>query len=125
MKPVDVKSSMYNDFNKENNKQGPKFKAGDNVIEYENLRIYLQNVTFHTGLEKVLWLKKFKTLCHGHILLVALTEKKFLERFKKKNFKKQIKKIERLIKRKGDKLYVRWKSYCSSFNSLIDKKDIV
>ena len=24
IKPVDVKSSMYNDFNKENNKEGPK-----------------------------------------------------------------------------------------------------
>ena len=31
MKPADVKSSTYFDFNKENNKEGPKFKVGDNV----------------------------------------------------------------------------------------------
>ena len=31
MKPVDVKPSMYIDFNKENNKEGPKFKVGDHV----------------------------------------------------------------------------------------------
>ena len=31
MKPADVKSSIYNDFNKKNNKNGPKFKFGDNV----------------------------------------------------------------------------------------------
>ena len=31
MKPVDVKSSMYIDFYKENNKEGSKFKIGDNV----------------------------------------------------------------------------------------------
>ena len=31
MKPVDVKSSIYIDFNKENNKEGPKFKFGDYV----------------------------------------------------------------------------------------------
>ena len=31
MKPVDVNSSMYIDFNKENNKEGSKFKVGDNV----------------------------------------------------------------------------------------------
>ena len=31
MKPVDVNPSMYIDFNKENNKEGPKFKVGDNV----------------------------------------------------------------------------------------------
>ena len=29
------------------------------------------------------------------------------------------------IKKKGDKLYVKWKRYDSSFNSWIDKKDLV
>ena len=33
--------------------------------------------------------------------------------------------IEKIIKRKGDKLYVKQKSYDNSFNSWIDKKDIV
>ena len=33
--------------------------------------------------------------------------------------------IEKVIKRKGDKLYVKWKVYDNSFNSWIDKKDIV
>ena len=32
---------------------------------------------------------------------------------------------EKVIKRKGDKLYVKWKGYDSSFNSWIDKKDLV
>ena len=31
MKPVDVKSSTYIDFNKENDKKGPTLKVGDNV----------------------------------------------------------------------------------------------
>ena len=31
----------------------------------------------------------------------------------------------KLIKRKDDKLYVKWKGYDNSFNSWIDKKDIV
>ena len=31
MKPVDVKPNMYIDFNKENIKEGPKFKVGDHV----------------------------------------------------------------------------------------------
>ena len=30
--------------------------------------------------------------------------------------------IEIVIKRKGDKLYVKWKEYNNSFNSWIDKK---
>ena len=33
--------------------------------------------------------------------------------------------IEKVIKKKGDKLYVRWKGYDNSFNSWIDKKDLV
>ena len=31
--------------------------------------------------------------------------------------------IEKVIKKKVDKLYVKWKGYDNSFNSLIDKKD--
>ena len=33
--------------------------------------------------------------------------------------------IEKVIKKKGDKLYVTWKGCDSSFNSWIDKKDLV
>ena len=33
--------------------------------------------------------------------------------------------VEKVTKRKGDKLYVKWKGYDSSFNSWIDKRDIV
>ena len=33
--------------------------------------------------------------------------------------------IEKVLKKKGDKLYVKWKGYDNSFNSCIDKKDIV
>ena len=33
--------------------------------------------------------------------------------------------IEKVLKKKGDKLYVKWKGYDNSFYSWIDKKDIV
>ena len=33
--------------------------------------------------------------------------------------------IEKVIKRKGDKMYVKWKGYDNSFNSWIDKKDLI
>ena len=33
--------------------------------------------------------------------------------------------IEKVIKRKGDKLYVKWKDYDNSFNNWVDKKDFV
>ena len=37
----------------------------------------------------------------------------------------QIFRIEKIIKRKGNKLYVKWKGYDDSFNSWINKKDIL
>ena len=46
----------------------------------------------------------------------------------KKNYKRLIKKkfrIEKVIKGKGDKLYVKWKGYDNSFNSWIDKKRFI
>ena len=33
--------------------------------------------------------------------------------------------IEKVIKRKGNKLYVKWKGYDNLFNSWIDKNDLV
>ena len=33
--------------------------------------------------------------------------------------------LDEVLKRKGDELYVKWKGYDNSFNSWIDKKDIV
>ena len=33
--------------------------------------------------------------------------------------------IEKVLKRKGDKLYVKWKAYDNYFNSWIDKRDLI
>ena len=33
--------------------------------------------------------------------------------------------VEKVFKRKDDKLYLKWKGYENSFNSWIDKKDIL
>ena len=33
--------------------------------------------------------------------------------------------IEKVIKNKGDKLYVKWKGYDNSFNNWIDNKDVI
>ena len=48
----------------------------------------------------------------------------FFEKELQKTNQKEIR-IEKVIKRKGNKLYVKWKGYKNSFNSWIVKKDIV
>ena len=62
----------------------------------------MKKAMFQIGLKKFLWLKKLKTLFCGHILLVI-----------KENQKGG--RIEKAIKRKGNKLYVEWKGCDSSF----------
>ena len=39
IKPIHVKSSIYFNFNKENNKQGPRLKFGDHVriLKFKNI----------------------------------------------------------------------------------------
>ena len=67
---------------------------------------------FQIGLKKFFWLKKFKTLFRGHMLLVILTEKKFVGTFDEKELQKTSQKgfkLEKLRKRKGEKLYFKWK----------------
>ena len=65
------------------------------------------------------------------MLLMILMVKKLLEPFMKKRIakNKSVQKnefrIEQVIKRKGDKLYAKWKGYSNSFNSWVDKKGIV
>ena len=61
------------------------------LLEYKNIKMFLQKVTFQIALKKFLWLKKLKILCLGLILLIILMEKKSLEFFTKKNCKEQIK----------------------------------
>ena len=58
--------------------------------------------------------KELKILCRGDILQA----KKLLERFTKTNYKKRKKsqkefRVEKVIKRKGDKLCIKWKGYDS------------
>ena len=59
---------------------------------------------------------------------MILMDKKLLKHFRKTNSKKTKQKeyrIEKVIKRKDDKLYVKWKGYDNSLNGWIDKKDVV
>ena len=70
--------------------------------------------------EQVFVFKKFK-----NTLWVILTGKKLLERSTKKIAKNKSKMIQNWKSNQGNKLYVKWKGYNNSFNSCIDKKDIV
>ena len=125
MKPVDVKDNTYIDVKKEINDKDPKFKIGDHVRIYKNIfaKGYMSNWS-----EEVFIIKKVKNTVPWTYVINDLNGKKIIGTFYEKELQKTNQKqftIEKVIKRKGDKLYVKWNGYDSSFNSWIDKKDLV
>ena len=127
MKPNGVKDNAYIDFGKEVNDNDPKLKVGDHV------RISKYKIIFAKGytpnwFEEVLVIKKIRNTVpwayviddlYGEEITGTLYEKE-LQKIDPQEFR-----IEKVTEKKGDKLYVKWKGYDNSFNSSIDKKDLV
>ena len=111
MMPADVKPSIYIDCNKENNKESPKFEVGDHVriLKYKNVfaKGYVAN-----WYEEVFVITKVKdTIPWTYVISYPKGEKivgTFYEKELPKTNQKEFR-VEKVIKRKGDKLYVKWK----------------
>ena len=80
MKPVDEKSNTVIDSSKQINEKILILKLVV-MLEYQNIIMFLQKVILQIGQKNFLVLKKLKTLCCGHTLLMILTGKKLLECF--------------------------------------------
>ena len=105
MKPVDVKPSTYIDSSKKINNKDTKFKIGDvaRISHYKSFfaKVYVPNWSEDEEIVGTFYVKELE-----------------------KTNQEQCR-LEKVIKRKGNKLYVKWEGYGDSFNSWIDKKDIV
>ena len=78
--------------------------------------------------EEVFVIKKVKNIVLETYFVSDFNGEEIVRTFYEKELQKPNKKefkVEKVIKRKGDKLYVQWKSYNNSFSSWIDKKDII
>ena len=107
-------------------KKDPKFKIGDFVrlLKYKN--IFARRYTPHWS-EEVFVISKSKTTVPQAYVISDLNGEEIVRTFYEKELPKTNQeefKIEKIIKRKGNNLYAKWKLY-NSFNSWIDKKDIV
>ena len=79
-------------------------------------------------MKKYLLLKKVKNTVPRTYVINDLNGEEYIGTFYEKELQKTNQeefRIEKVIRRKGDKLYVKWKGYDNSFNSWIDKKDII
>ena len=127
MKPVDVKSNTYIDFKKEVNDKNPKFKVGDQVRISKYKNIFAKG-SMPDWSEEIFIIKKIKNAVPWTYVLNELNSKEIIGTFYKNELQatnQQKFRVGEVIKRKGDKLYVKWKGFDNSFNSWIYKKDIV
>ena len=127
MKPVDVKDNTYINFKKEFNDRDPKFKVGDHIRISKYKNIFTKEYT-PNWFEEVSVIKKVKNTVPWTYFIDDLNGEEIIGTFSEKGLQKTNQQdfaIEKVIKKKGNKLYAKWKGYNSSFNSWIDKKDLV
>ena len=113
-KPIDVKDNTYIDFGEEVNVNDPKIKVGDHVRISKYKNIFAKGCTPNWSKE-VFVIKKIKNI-YEHFRTFYEKE---LQKIDQQEFR-----IEKVIKKKCDKLYVKWKGYYNLFNSWIDKKKL-
>ena len=127
MKPADVKDNTYINADKGINNKDPKFKVDDHVriSKYKNIfaKGYMPNWS-----EEVFVIKKVKNTASWTYVINDLKSEEITGAFYEKELQETNQeefRIEKVIRQKGDKLYVKWKGYNNSFNSWIDKASLV
>ena len=109
MKPADVKDNTYIDFKKEVNDKDPRFKVGDYVKISKFTNIFAKGYTPNWS-EEVFIIKRVKNTVSWTYVINDLNGEKVTGTFYKKELQKSSEKefrIEKVIKRKGDKLFVK------------------
>ena len=126
MKPIDVRDDSYAEYNKDFNKKDPKFKVGDDVRISKYQNIFVKGYTLNWS-EEVFVVSEIKITVPWTYVINDLIREKIIGTFYEKELQKTNQKelrTEKAIK-KGGKSYIKWNGCDNSFNSWIDKKDLV
>ena len=127
MKPIDVMGDFYGEYNEDFNKKDPKFKGGYRVRISKYKNIFAKGYTPYWS-EEVFVASKIKHALSWTYVVSDLNGEEINGSFYEKelqNTSQEKFRIEKVLKRKGDRLYVKWKGYDNSFNSCINKKDLI
>ena len=111
MKPIDVKDNTLINTDKEINSEGPKFKVGDHVRISKYKNIFAKGYTPNWS-EEVFIIKKVKSTVPWTYVINDLNNEEITGTFYEKELQKtnqEESRIEKVIKRKDDKIYVKWK----------------
>ena len=112
-KPIDVTDDYYAEYNKNSNKKDPKLKVGDNlrISKYKNIFAKGYNPDWS---EEAFVINKIKNTAPWTYVISDLNGEEITGSFYEKELQKTNQKefrIEKVLKRKGDKLYIKWKGY--------------
>ena len=94
------------------------------MLEYQNKKTFFAKGYTPNWYEDVFVIKEVKTT--GHLVLMICEEiigtfyEKELQKTSQQGFR-----MEKVIKRKGNKIYLNWRVSDNSFSSWIDRKDLI
>ena len=123
MKPIDVTYDSYAEYNVDSNEKDPKFKIGDHVRISKYKNILAKGYTPNWS-EEVFVISKIKNTVPCTYVISDLKGEEIVGTFYEKELQKTNQKkfrIENVIKRKENMLFVKWKGYDSSFITWILK----
>ena len=109
MKPLDIKDNAYIDFEKEVNDKDSKFKIGDHVRISKYKNIFAKGYTPNWS-EEVFVIKKVKNTVPWTYVINDLNGEEITGTFYEKELQNTNQKefrIEKILKKKDDKLYVK------------------
>ena len=127
MKPIDVKIDSFAEYNEEPNEKDLKSKVNDHVRISKYKNIFAKGYDLNWSGEIFVVKKNKNTVPWTYVISDLCREDNvgiFYEKELQRTNQKELR-IEKVIERKGNKLYVKWKGYKNSFNSWVDKKDLI
>ena len=127
MKPIDNTGDSYVEYNENSNKKDLKFKAADHVIISKYKTIFAKGYAPNWS-EEFFVVSKIKNTVPWTYVINDLSGGEITGSFYEKELQKTSQKefrIEKVLKRKGDKLHVKWKGYDNRSNSWIDKNNLI
>ena len=127
MKPIDVRSDSFAEYNEESNAKDPKFKIGDHVRISKYKNIFAKGYT-PNGSEEVFVTKKVTNAVPWTYIINDLNGEEIVWSFYQKELQKTNQKefiIEKLLKTEGNKYMLNGKDMTVLLIVGLIKKDIV
>ena len=124
---IELHSAELRSMKLHSNKKNPKFKVGHHVRISKYKNIFAKGYTPNWS-EEVFAINKIKGTVPWTYAISDLNSEEITVNFYETELQKTNQKefrIEKVLKRKGDKLYVKWKGYDNRFNSWINKNYLI